>query len=111
MKILSIALAAGGALFPTIANAQTPPAAPTAEVAPAAQELTGCYVRGDTLKVTLRDPNGGATSEWSVGGSELVAVQFVALCAAAPSSPTPPLVTVGTDKVTKTLNSVAVFRR
>ena len=60
---------------------------------------------------TLRDPNGGATSEWSVGGSELVAVQFVALCAAAPSSPTPPLVTVGTDKVTKTLNSVAVFRR
>ena len=108
MKILHLALGACALLSPVAASAQssTPP-----EPAPAAQELISCFVRGDTMKVTLRDTNGGATSEWSVGGSELVAVQFVALCAAAPSSPTPPLVTVGVDRTSKTLNSVAVFRR
>lgn len=105
MRNSLFALGACIALSSTAAVAQTPPPQP----ATAPQELTGCFVKGDTLKVTLRTP-GGAPTEWSVGGSDLVAVQFVALCATAPASPTPPLVQVGIDSTGKSLNSVAVYR-
>ncbi len=107
MKISHLVVGLGAALASTAALAQTTPP-PDSSTAP--QDLVGCYVRGDTLKVTLRSAD-GVQKEWSVGGSDLVAVQFVGLCAAAPSSPTPPSVIVGWDKTTQTLNSVSVFRK